>query len=49
MNSRSAIYIYRVGQKVHLGFPVRSYGQTRMNFLVNLIYTHTGASLVAQW
>ena len=49
MNSCSAIYIYIVGKKVHLGFSVRSYGQTRMNFLVNPVYTHTGASLVAQW
>ena len=29
---------YRVGQKVHSGFSVTSYGKTRTNFLINPIH-----------
>lgn len=35
-----AYVIYQVGQKVHLDFSVRSYGQIRMKFLANPILDH---------
>ena len=37
---------YWVGQKVLLGFPVTSYGKTRMNFLANPILSSDNSRLL---
>ena len=41
--------IYWVGQKVHLGFSIKSYGKAKMNILVNPIHYFSFKNCLVQW